>query len=403
MPPTGDVDSATPSVLVDFSGPEVLNAVRYGAYITDRSRKIVFWSDAAERITGWPSSEVIGRSCSEHILAHTDQAGHELCGHFQCPLCQTLDTGEEIRQPVFLFARHKQGHRIPVEVSVAPLRNRSGQMTGALQLFRELTRTVEDLRRAKIIQDYVLQANLPADPRVRFEVSYRPEEIVGGDFYRIQPITPHRYAIMVADVMGHGLISALYTVQLRSIWDECQAELASPAAFLNQLNGRLHKLASPEGYFATAVLVLVDVGSGEVRYARAGHPAPLLFRPGARTPEPLNGRSPAVGLMESVTYTENELHLGPGDSLLLFTDGAIDIANAQGDVLGEGGFQRLLESIPDATKDLRRIEGRLLEFSNSLTLPDDLTLLSIQLAESRSATNLSTIAFTSPPEPPAPC
>jgi serine phosphatase RsbU (regulator of sigma subunit) len=181
---------------------------------------------------------------------------------------------------------------------------------------------------------------------------------------------------MVADAMGHGLISALYTVHLRSAWDDCEAELSAPARFLGQLNQRLHRLAGPEGYFITAVYMVLDVASGRLRYARAGHPAPLLFRRTGAI-EVLSERSPAIGMLETATYGEAELNLESGDRLLLFTDGAIDLANPQGEVLAEAGFRQLLQTMVEPTVDLGQIERKLLEFVHPAGLPDDLTMLSV--------------------------
>ncbi len=367
--------------LEQVSAQETLNAITYGAYITDLKRKILFWSDAAESITGWPAEEVVGRSCSDQILVHVDGDGHGLCGGPQCPLHNTLETGEVSRPPMLLFAQHKQGHRIPVELSVAPLRNRAGERVGAVEVFRDLTRAVQELRRAKIIQDYVLHWDLPADDRVRFEVRCRPEEVVGGDFHRVQAFGPGRYAVMVADAMGHGLISALHTVHLRSAWDDCAAELPSPARFMAELNRRLHRLAGPEGYFATAVALVLDVESGKLRYTRAGHPAPLLFRRSGAA-EYLADRSPAIGLLDSATYEESELKLEPDDQLLLFTDGAIELFNRQGEILGEEGFRRLVQDTRAAGQSvlkLDEVEEKLLEFAYPASLPDDVTLLSVRL------------------------
>jgi serine phosphatase RsbU (regulator of sigma subunit) len=279
-------------------------------------------------------------------------------------------------EPLLVFAQHKQGHRIPVEVSVAPLRDQSGRTVGGIEVFRDLTSMVEDLRRAKVIQDHVLGSELPTDPRVRFDVLYIPEELVGGDFYRLEALDTDCYAILLADVMGHGVASALYTMQLRSLWEECRAELVSPSRFMADLNRRLHKLVSPDGYFATAVFLLLNVASGELRYVRAGHPSPFLLRSSGAI-ERLDYRSPALGLRTGAAYTETVTHLDPGDRLLLFTDGAIELVDKQGEELGEDGLARLLEGFRDVQLDLPRIQKSLLEFSNLIRLPDDLTLLSV--------------------------
>ena len=168
---------------------------------------------------------------------------------------------------------------------------------------------------------------------------------------------------------------------LRSAWEDCEAELSAPARFLGQLNQRLHRLAGPEGYFITAVYMVLDVASGRLRYVGAGHPAPLLFRRTGRI-EFLSERSPAIGLLETATYREAELNLEPGDRLLLFTDGAIDLANPQGEVLAEGGFRQLLQTMAEPTLDLSQIERKLLEFVHPAGLPDDLTMLSVHFLHS---------------------
>lgn len=365
--------------LESLGASEILNNLPDAAYITTRDRTIVFWSRAAEKITGWSAKEVVGRRCSDNVLVHVDKDGHHLCREDYCPLHRAIATGESSRVPIMVFAKHKDGTHVPVEVSVAPLRDGSGNTIGGIEVFRDLTPTMEDMRRAKVIQDKMLQSDLAPDSRVRFEVSYRPEELVGGDFYRVQRLSQDIYVAMVADVMGHGIASALYTMQMRSIWEECQAALGSPAEFLSAMNQRLHKLSSPNGYFATAVFMRLDLGTMQLSYVRAGHPAPILL-PRNGPPRSLNKRSPAVGLMEHVSFMVTREKLARGDRLLLFTDGAVEINNASGVELGEAGLLSLVQELPATGMDLAQLKRKLLQYSNALRLPDDLTLLSVQLA-----------------------
>jgi len=367
---------------------QVLDALADGAYITDCDRRIVFWSRAAERITGWGAADVVGHRCADNILVHIDKDGHPLCTEDFCPLHRSIVTGELSREPLLVFAQHKLGHRIPVEVSVAPLRDEKGRTLGGIEVFRDLTTMMEDLRRAKVIQDHVLESRLRPDPRIRFEVTYSPEELVGGDFYRVESLDADRYAVMVADVMGHGVASALYTMQLRSLWEECRVQLGSPARFLAELNQRLHRLASSDGYFATAVCLTFNAASGLLEYVRAGHPAPFLFRAGGRV-ERLSGTGPALGLLENSVYTQSETWIEPGEILLLYTDGAIEITGPDQQELGETGFLHLLQTLRASEAGrglaLSQIERALLDFAHQIRLPDDLTLLSIQRSTSQPA------------------
>ncbi len=357
---------------------EILDTLPDGTYVTDVERRIVFWSRSATRLTGWPASEVVGRTCSDNLLVHIDKDGHRLCGEEHCPLHRSIVTGKVSPEPLLVFAQHKPGHRIPVEVTVAPISDATGRVVGGIEVFRDLTGVMDDLRRARLIQNHTLESRLAQDDRVRFEVRYSPEEIVGGDFYRVEALDADRYAVMVADVMGHGVASALYTMQLRSLWEDGRPQLGAPAAFMGELNRRLRALAGPDGYFATAVLVSFDAASGAVTCVRAGHPAPLLCRAGGGV-EAWGGKGPALGLFEASVYAETPGRLQAGDTLLLFTDGAIEIADARDEELGEAGLRALLEQtrFGAAETSLEQLERRLLAFSNRIRLPDDLTLLSV--------------------------
>jgi len=360
--------------------PAVLNTLADGAYVTDLDRRIIFWNEAASRITGWPAAAVVGRSCSDNLLVHIDKDGRPLCGKESCPLHRSIVTGQTSANPLLVFAQKQDGTRIPVEVTVAPLRDPHGQVVAGIELFRDLTTGMEDLLRAQLIQESALQCPVPADARVRFEFRYTPNDIVGGDFYRVEQVDADRYTMLVADVMGHGVAAALYTMQLRSLWEDWREELNYPGAFLGRINQRLHALARAAGYFATAVCVNYNAATGAVRYVRAGHPAPLLARADGAL-ESLPKQQPALGMFPDLRYEESATQLATGDALLLFTDGALEVTNAAGAELGLAGLEQLWRAEANgaspATVDLANLEERLLRFSNQIHLPDDLTLFKV--------------------------
>lgn len=362
--------------LQEIGAPEILDALADGAYITDTQRRIVFWSRAAERITGWSSADVVGHQCSDNILVHIDKHGHSLCSEPLCPLHRAVVTGSMSDAPLLVFARHKQGHRIPVQVSVAPIRNRRGQTVGGIEIFRDWSNVVDDLQRAKVIQDHSLESELAPDPRIALEIRYAPQELVGGDFYRIEARDSDHYSILFSDVMGHGLAAALYTMQLRSLWEECRDQLASPGSFAAAMNRRLYRLTKADGYFATAVILDVDLSRGQLHYVNAGHPSPFLLRADGTLVE-LGKKSPALGLIEDSDYQQAALDFAPGDSVLLYTDGAIEITGPDDQDLGRAGLMNLVQSAPPGW-DLPWLERKLSDFSMQIRLPDDLTLLRLR-------------------------
>jgi len=357
----------------------ILDALPDGAYVTDRDRRIVFWNRAAEQITGWRRDDVLGHCCKDNILCHVDKDGHPLCGHEHCPLHRAMITGTRSQMPHLLFAQAKDGRRIPVEVSVSPLLSGAGDVIGGIEVFRDLTPAFEDLNRARLIQRMALGTRLPADPRVRLAVRYTPRDEVGGDFYRMEAIDDNRYAILVADVRGHGVPSALYSMQLRTLWDDARSLLGLPSLFLSFLNERAVSLVEHEGgYFATALHAVYNAATGEVTYACAGHPSPFLIRGRGRVDE-AKVMGPALGLMPGTRYEQVVSQLHPGDTLLLYTDGAFEVFNSANVELLENGLGKIVgaQDLSGGIGALAAVEESLLVYSNNLALPDDLTLLSI--------------------------
>ena len=107
-----------------------------GVYFVDRTRTITYWSRGAERLTGYHASEVVGRRCRDDILNHVDECGTELCGA-GCPLKATIRDGR--CRDAHVFMHHADGHRQPVWVRAAPLRDPAGEISGAVELFSDDT------------------------------------------------------------------------------------------------------------------------------------------------------------------------------------------------------------------------------------------------------------------------
>lgn len=114
---------------------DLLNALPVGIYIVGLDRRIHFWNKAAERITGYLSHEVLGRSCGAEVLVHCGGDGAEVCFTSECLLtCALRD-----RQPreALLFARHKDGHRVSVLVRSIPLCSEEGKVQAIAETFQQ--------------------------------------------------------------------------------------------------------------------------------------------------------------------------------------------------------------------------------------------------------------------------
>jgi diguanylate cyclase (GGDEF)-like protein/PAS domain S-box-containing protein len=112
----------------------VLDSLQTGVYLVDRERKIVFWNDGAERVTGYRRHDVVGRSCRDNILMQCNDRGCVLCGAI-CPFTQTMQDGKPREARIEL--RHKEGHQIPVRMRIVPIRNAHGSLIGVAESFDE--------------------------------------------------------------------------------------------------------------------------------------------------------------------------------------------------------------------------------------------------------------------------
>lgn len=374
--------SDCPEVALDLNrihSESILDNLPDGLYITDLDRRIVFWNRAAEHITGWSRDEVVGKYCRDNVLCHVDKDGHLLCGREHCPLHRAMITGTSSRTPHLIFAQRRDRRRIPVEVSVSPLCDPDGSVIGGIEVFRDLSSHFEDLDRARVIQREAVGIGVQPDPRMRIGIRYTPHDEVGGDFYRIDDLSEDRVAFFVADIVGHGVPAALYAMELRALWEEGSQLTAQPAAYLDWLSHRVEKfLGMGMGYFATALHVIYEPGTGAVECATAGHPAPLIVRAGQQV-ESLTATGPGLGLLPHPDYEMAYTHLEPGDSLLIYTDGAFEIENRDDVFLTEEQFQRMVlnAQIERGSTGLADLETALLRYSDQLSLPDDLTLISL--------------------------
>jgi len=112
----------------------LLDQLEDGIYVVDRERRILFWNSAAERISGYMEHEVTGQFCQNGLLMHCDADGRILCGE-RCPLAAVMHDGVPRECEVFL--RHREGHRVPVQVRSRPLYDPHGVTIGAVEIFRE--------------------------------------------------------------------------------------------------------------------------------------------------------------------------------------------------------------------------------------------------------------------------
>lgn len=132
---------------------DILDNLYDGVYFVDTERRIIYWNRAAEQITGYTAKEVVGTRCSDNILVHVDSTGKNLCIG-GCPLAQTLKDGAQREAEVFL---HKKiGSRLPVKIRISPLRDDSGRIVGAVELFADNSSAMAIRERLRELEYFAL-------------------------------------------------------------------------------------------------------------------------------------------------------------------------------------------------------------------------------------------------------
>lgn len=132
---------------------EILNSLQDGVYYLDRDRIITYWNRGAEKITGYTADQVIGRSCSSNILNHVNDQGIVLCND-HCPMAATMQDGKH--REVYVYLHHVEGHRVPVQVRSTAIRDKTGNIIGAVETFSKGTSPENTERRLRKLQQTAL-------------------------------------------------------------------------------------------------------------------------------------------------------------------------------------------------------------------------------------------------------
>jgi diguanylate cyclase (GGDEF)-like protein/PAS domain S-box-containing protein len=159
-------DSQNPAVPSDPAFyRELLDHIGDGVYFVDRERRIQYWNEGAQRLTGYKAEELLGKSCQDDILCHVDQSGKRQCDD-GCPLAASICDGEPHEAHVFL--RHKQGRRVPVSTRVLPMRGADGSIVGAIEIFSDNSAQFDAQRKAEAMNRLAFLDHLTQLPNRRF-------------------------------------------------------------------------------------------------------------------------------------------------------------------------------------------------------------------------------------------
>jgi len=294
------------------------------------------------------------------------------------------------------FALHdKQGNLLTSLVVVRPgqpltleehdfLEGLALQAAVAVETARQHERTIvlervqQDLASARAIQRSLLPQNVPDIDG--YCVNYRSNACyeVGGDYVDILKLPDDRYMMVVADVAGKGLASAMIGVSFRSAF----RAMAITGLPLDELAARMNDLHFAEGLearrrYVTAILLRLDARSNTIEFVNAGHNPGFLFG-AAEGGTLIESSGPPLGMLPKRRYTVETRQLTPGARLLLYTDGLIEVFRGE----EEFGEERLLEGFRDCAEPasgatLDHLWQQLNDFADTTAQSDDMTALAL--------------------------
>ena len=258
--------------------------------------------------------------------------------------------------------------RVAFAADGSPLR-----MVGIVQDVTDSKRAEREHRVAETLQRSLLPDRLPSMPGVVLAARYVPATAdleVGGDWYDVIQLPNGFLGAAIGDVAGHGLLAASTMGQLRMSVRAYALSEDSPAAVLASTRRLLHRVAPTE--MATALYLVLNPDTGEIRFSNAGHPPPLLVDPDGNARFLRTALAPPLGPMAySDVQAEASETLDPGATLVLYTDGLVERRG----VSLEDGLARLAHEAADAGSDAESIGERLLLEFLGEEVEDDVALL----------------------------
>jgi phosphoserine phosphatase RsbU/P len=329
----------------------VLEVLNEGVVIADDSHRILFANSRFVDMTGIPRQDLIGFDPSQFYSSQERDF-----------LRQQIDVAFRTGHNRYAFVLpRKGGGRLPVIISSRTLQN-SGSRFGIVtftdiseqvraeqelrsanvELQKRQTEIEEDLRLAARVQNSLAPRSLVWD-NMSVDAFYHPVHSIGGDFALVNSTDREHLSVLVCDVSGHGIGSALVA---NRIYSETTTHLRSGMPFLDlfgELNRFLIEDIADSGMFVTVAAARIDAHRRSMVFAGAGHPPAMLARRG-QNPVLLESRSMILGaLPDAVDVTTTpEVQLQPDDRILLYTDGITEAFNSRGEMLGIPGVQEIV-------------------------------------------------------------
>ena len=264
-------------------------------------------------------------------------------------------------------------------------------ITDITQITAERERISTELSLATRIQAAFIPHIFPPFPhRPEFSLfaSMDPAKEVGGDFYDFFLIDEDHLGLVMADVSGKGVPAALFMMASKIILQSCAMLGKSPAEILTKTNEAICS-NNQEGMFVTVWLGILELSTGKLKAANAGHEYPIFKQPDGNFELYKDRHGFVIGGMSGVRYREYEIQMEPGSKLFVYTDGVPEATNAEKELFGSERMLTALNEEPDAAPEtiLKNVRRAVDGFVQEAEQFDDLTMLCITYFGPRGGNN----------------
>lgn len=353
--------------------------------ITGRDGRIVWVNPAFTHLTGYPLDEVFDQK-PDFLTSGMQRKS------FYRTLWKTISSGEVWHGE--LINTRKNGSRYYEEQTITPVRDERGEIRHFVAIKQDISERkkaekalIENatIRRDMKIARQIQRSLLPPKPPVIAEVQLAgrcvPATHVGGDYYDYFNLEKGVLGVVIADVAGHSVGSALLMAMARSVLHATITPRTTPCEILASLNDLLHDDLDRAELIISMFYLKLDTASGSFTYANAGHNQPLLFRRAEGTFLELDAEGLVLGVQRDVLFEENANRVEPGDIIVLYTDGIPEAQNYSGEFFGRVRLWEVVAGRHEESPEdiVEAIFNALNIFIGAKPLEDDTTLVVIKI------------------------
>ncbi len=329
----------------------ILEELNEGVVIVDDQLRVVFANEALIRMGQYERGEIEGRT-PDAIFPATDipyimrqhESGHRY-GRSRIEFYLPRKNGEKI--PAIFSGRVIQGpdgqeYVLLIVTDISAQKRVEEQLRESnTQLEKRQMEIEAELSLAARVQQSLAPQSLVWND-VSVETYYSPAHTIGGDFGVVFPHSDEILTILMCDVSGHGIGSALMANRIYSETVHQLERKAEPGTMLRRIHDFVHDRIATDGFFFTMAAVRLSMRGRRATFAAAGHPPALLLSNGSI--RRLNSQNGILGCLSETTPSESadEIDLEPGDRLILYTDGLVEVFNHHDDMLDVEGFEQLV-------------------------------------------------------------